>query len=83
MIRLSFPMLRKLADASDKPTCADETPEQEVAMLRRQITAPKPTWPDRALLAALNRLLPQALRGHRLVTPRALLACHQRLIEPK
>jgi putative transposase len=55
----------------------------EVAVLRRANPKPRLDWADRAVFAALIRLLPKALREMRLLTPGTILRWHRCLLAKK
>jgi putative transposase len=55
----------------------------EVAVLRRTHPRPRLDWADRAILAALIRLLPARLRMYRLISPGTVLRWHRRLATRK
>src|ERR1017187_7306776 len=82
MIRL-FGWLALLARSDTSKDVEILILRHEVAVLRRRVTRTKPDWADRAVIAALARLLPRHLRLHRIVTPCTLLAWHRHLIKNK
>jgi putative transposase len=53
----------------------------QLAVLRRQVARPRPSWADRALISALARLLPKPRRTGLLITPGTLLRWHADLVK--
>jgi hypothetical protein len=53
----------------------------QLAVLRRQAARPRPSWADRAVIAALARLLPRSRRIALFITPGTLLRWHADLVK--
>jgi putative transposase len=86
-LRLIYQMFSKLLSWIVLRTRSDTTKEIEILVLRHQLAVlqrrtPRPlmTWTDRALIAALTRLLPVRHRLGLLVTPTTILRWHRQLI---
>jgi hypothetical protein len=54
----------------------------QVAVLQRQVSKPMPSWADRAVLAALARLLPRGQLGQLrlIISPQTVLRRHASLV---
>jgi hypothetical protein len=55
----------------------------QIAVLKRHVNTPRPTWADRAVLSALARLLPHRHRSQLrlIVSPRTLLRWHTAIVK--
>ena len=86
-LRLTYLIFSKLLSWMVLRTRSDTTKEIEILVLRHQLAvlhrrAPRPRigWSDRAIMAALTRLLPARRRLGMLITPATILRWHQRLV---
>jgi transposase len=87
-LRLIYQMFAKLLSWLVLCTRSDTSKEIEILVLRhhlavlqrRHTSRPRMTWTDRAVIAALTRLLPKPRRLGLLVTPATILRWHRQLV---
>ncbi len=86
-LRLIYQMFTKLLGWVVLRTRSDTTKDIEILVLRHELAVlhrrtprPRMSWTDRALIAALTRLLPRPRRLGLLVTPATILRWHRQLI---
>jgi putative transposase len=77
--RAALWLVALLARSSASKDAVLPVPHHEASILRRTIAKPRLDWADRAVLAAPCRLVPDAVRSHRLVTSDTILRWHRRL----
>jgi putative transposase len=87
VLRLIYVMFSKLLGLMVLRNRSDTTKEieilllrQQLAVLRRRTPRPPMSWTDRAVIAALARLLPVRRRHGLLVTPSTILRWHRQLV---
>jgi putative transposase len=86
-VQLIYLMFSKLLGWMVLHTRSDTAKEIEIlvlrhqlAVLRRRTPGPRMSWTDRALIAALTRLLPTPRHLGLLVTPATILRWHRQLV---
>ena len=87
-LKLIYQLLAKLLSWMVLHVRSDTTKEIEILVLRHQLAVlqrrtPRPRigWCDRAVIAALGRLLPSRRRRGFLVTPATILRWHRQLVD--
>jgi transposase len=86
-LRLIYQMMTKLLSWMVLHATSDTAKEIEILVLRHQLAVlqrrtprPRISWIDRAVIAALSRLLPARRRLGLLVTPSTILRWHRQLV---